>query len=634
MLGRDLVVQKSALADPAWDYVCFAPSQTILMADGGVKRIDQINVGDSAMNHLGKADLVTRVTSRRFKGNLYRVSAYYLPSPTMLVTPDHPVLVVRREQLLCPIPSRMARGLVCTTNNARLSYPCNVCTIPDMPRQPLPEYIRASELRVGDFLCVPIPRQSFEPPTLTLAEFSDSLVTESREGRIRIKVKGQSWDESIPQDIIVNEDFARLCGYFLAEGSLMTSKRRTVAGIQFAFGTHETSYHKDVISLARRVFGKNCTVYPNKYGQSVNICISSRLIGELFQGLFRPNGQGCKVTCLPDFMTKLPLPLQRQMLIGAIRGDGHLGIYDKNRRRGFITYTTISEVLAWQLWGMALRQGLYPALRYNAATGAKHRNPTFTLDLYGTEAMSLDAEIFGKTLDVAQKTKRLCFRDENFLYTPIRLIETEEYVGQVLNLEVEHTHTYVAGGVAVHNCLGHIHKHQNLTENDTGLPPVIYSGSLERIDFGEEVEDKGFCWLNLARGQTTWEFVRVHARPFRTIKVDAREEDDPTAAVVAKIAERDIEGAVVRVLIRLREGQEAALRRREIERALEKAESVAAISTEVERETRIAGAGSTPEALTPLQWTERYFVSKNKSPERVQHLLKAAQALFEDESAS
>jgi exonuclease SbcD len=201
--------------------------------------------------------------------------------------------------------------------------------------------------------------------------------------------------------------------------------------------------------------------------------------------------------------------------------------------------------------------------------------------------------------------------------------------------------------------LGHIHKHQNLTANDSApavetrhpaplrsgdysgasLPPVVYSGSLERIDFGEEVEDKGFCWLNLARGQTTWEFVRVHARPFRTIKVDAREEDDPTAAVIAKIGERDIEGAVVRVLIRLREGQEAALRRREIERALERAESIAAISTEVERETRIAGVGSTPEALTPLQWTERYFVSKNKPPERVQHLLKAAQALFEDESA-
>jgi exonuclease SbcD len=187
--------------------------------------------------------------------------------------------------------------------------------------------------------------------------------------------------------------------------------------------------------------------------------------------------------------------------------------------------------------------------------------------------------------------------------------------------------------------LGHIHKHQNLTANASSLPaggegrtpPVVYSGSLERIDFGEEAEDKGFCWVSLARGATHWEFVKVQARPFRTLHVDAREEDDPTAAVLSEIQRRDIAGAVVRVQIRVREGQEAALRRRDIERALEAAESIAAISVEVERETRLAGLGAAPEALTPLEWTEKYFLSKNKPPERVKQLLRAAQTLFEDE---
>jgi len=186
--------------------------------------------------------------------------------------------------------------------------------------------------------------------------------------------------------------------------------------------------------------------------------------------------------------------------------------------------------------------------------------------------------------------------------------------------------------------LGHIHKHQNLTAGERGdegvggrrIPPVVYSGSLERIDFGEEVEDKGFCWLNLERGGIIWDFVKVHARPFRTIKVDAREEDDPTAVVVAKIQERDVAGAIVRVLIRLREGQETSLRRRAIENALAPASSVAAISTEVERETRVAGLSAAPESLTPLQWAERYFTAKNKSPERVKRLLEAAEELFEE----
>lgn len=176
--------------------------------------------------------------------------------------------------------------------------------------------------------------------------------------------------------------------------------------------------------------------------------------------------------------------------------------------------------------------------------------------------------------------------------------------------------------------LGHIHKHQNLTARDFGLPPVVYSGSVERIDFGEEVEDKGFCWIELERGATRWEFIKVQARPFHTIKIDVRDEADPTAAVIAKIQNRAIEGAIVRVLIRLAESQEAALRRRDIEQALAPAATIAGISAEVERETRVPGVGSAPEALTPAQWLERYFIAKNKSPDRIEQLLKASESLI------
>ena len=183
--------------------------------------------------------------------------------------------------------------------------------------------------------------------------------------------------------------------------------------------------------------------------------------------------------------------------------------------------------------------------------------------------------------------------------------------------------------------LGHIHKHQNLTPaRATGaarLPPIVYSGSLERIDFGEEVEDKGYCWVSLVRGATTWEFRKVHARPFRTIKVDAREEADPTAAVVAEIQARHVAGAVVKVDIQLREGQEASLRRRDLEAALATAANIAAINVEVDRSTRLAGLNVSPESLTPLQWLERYFAMKQKPPERQQRLLRAAETLLSDD---
>jgi exonuclease SbcD len=178
--------------------------------------------------------------------------------------------------------------------------------------------------------------------------------------------------------------------------------------------------------------------------------------------------------------------------------------------------------------------------------------------------------------------------------------------------------------------LGHIHKHQNLTANDPGSPPVVYSGSLERIDFGEEVEDKGFCWVELERGHTKWEFVKVHSRPFVTIKVDAREAADPTSAVLARIEGRDLKGAIVRVSVQLKSHQEASLREREIEKALREAEvsTIAAIGKEVEREVRTALGGASPETLTPAQLVERYFVSKGKTPEEAAQYAKMAESLF------
>lgn len=178
--------------------------------------------------------------------------------------------------------------------------------------------------------------------------------------------------------------------------------------------------------------------------------------------------------------------------------------------------------------------------------------------------------------------------------------------------------------------LGHIHKHQNLTTNDPGSPPVVYSGSLERIDFGEEVEAKGFCWVELERGHTRWEFVKVHSRPFVTIKVDAQEAADPTSAVLARIEGRDLKGAIVRVSVELKSHQEASLREREIEKALREAEvsTIAAISKNVEREVRTALGGVSPETLTPAQLVERYFVSKGKTPEAAAQYAKMAENLF------
>ncbi|MBI4771363.1 MAG: exonuclease SbcCD subunit D [Chloroflexi bacterium] len=177
-----------------------------------------------------------------------------------------------------------------------------------------------------------------------------------------------------------------------------------------------------------------------------------------------------------------------------------------------------------------------------------------------------------------------------------------------------------------HVALGHIHKRQDL--NEGSYPAVVYSGSLERIDFGEEREEKGFCWVELARGATRWQYVDVAARPFVTLRADVRASDDPTAHVLNIVQNRDLAGAVVRVAITLKAGQQAALREREIEHALREASSVT-IAKEVEYEARARLGNLSPETMTPAQLVERYFQDKGVAPERIAGLLQAARSLLQ-----
>jgi exonuclease SbcD len=173
--------------------------------------------------------------------------------------------------------------------------------------------------------------------------------------------------------------------------------------------------------------------------------------------------------------------------------------------------------------------------------------------------------------------------------------------------------------------LGHIHRHQQI--NPGSYPAIVYSGSLERIDFGEEGEDKGFCWVQLSRGQTKWSFETVEARPFQTIKIDGREMDDPTEVVLERLGGVQ-PGAVVRVLVDLRPDQDPLLREREIRSRLDIASSVS-VQRQVDTEVRARLGVESPETLSSLQLIERYLHAREVPAERIEVLLKKTQELID-----
>lgn len=174
--------------------------------------------------------------------------------------------------------------------------------------------------------------------------------------------------------------------------------------------------------------------------------------------------------------------------------------------------------------------------------------------------------------------------------------------------------------------LGHIHKHQVISSR----PLAVYAGSIERVDFGEERDKKGFVLVDVAKGEADYRFKPVAAREFLTVEVTA-DGEDPLAQVLAAIGRHDVSEAVVRLVIHTSPEREGRLPYVEIRKALKDAHVVAAINKQVGREERHRLGAVLAEAMTPREALLHYFKTKNAPDDRQKVLLRYAAQLMEAE---
>jgi exonuclease SbcD len=118
--------------------------------------------------------------------------------------------------------------------------------------------------------------------------------------------------------------------------------------------------------------------------------------------------------------------------------------------------------------------------------------------------------------------------------------------------------------------LGHLHRHQNL--NPTGYPAVVYSGSIERIDFGERNEEKGFCLVSIPeKGKATYEFIPVATRPFIQIDVPLVSGISQTDQIIDAIKKHNIHNAIVKIVYHIPPGKKDLVDLKPIEYACQNA---------------------------------------------------------------
>ncbi len=185
--------------------------------------------------------------------------------------------------------------------------------------------------------------------------------------------------------------------------------------------------------------------------------------------------------------------------------------------------------------------------------------------------------------------------------------------------------------------LGHIHKAQNL--NEGGQPPVIYPGSIERVDFGEAEDDKFFVIATLIPGaptEVTWH--KLPTRPFvdRFVRLTAEMKGkDVTARLIKALGPSEgLEGAIVRLVVAYPRELEAEI---EDARLYEHAQSALAFHL-VKRPEREARArlpqDASLESLSPTELLTLYWRSQHRDEEEIAELQRLAEEVIQSVRAA
>ncbi len=208
-------------------------------------------------------------------------------------------------------------------------------------------------------------------------------------------------------------------------------------------------------------------------------------------------------------------------------------------------------------------------------------------------------------------------------------VQGAEIAGSERTSLIEHEPKFSAAQLALpqidYVALGHIHHPQDRNPGHT--PPVVYSGSIERVTFKEWDDRKGFVLVDIegegAERRTSYSYVDTPARPFVAIQVDAREAPDPTEMILRAIAAQHVDEAIVRVRYHIDEGQTGQIDLDRIRDALKSAQMVAAVERTVDPVERQRRSVVTTESSLEDAMTQYIEQHDNLAPIK-ERLLEAA----------
>lgn len=455
---------------------CYTAGTPVSLADGTTRPIEEICAGDRVLDRHGHEAVVEAAVEKESGGTLRRIALRGGSSFTVTPTHKFPVWAYPRVcQCGCGEPVERGssfKGLHVSRWDTPVEWRSygqrgsnerwDTRRLPSTyePRQKL----EAKDIRVGDYLMVP-----------------------------------RTFDATVPEE---SESFARLLGYYVAEGSVRTLSNERI-GLQFSLHERERdTWATDIVGILAE-HGVHATVVGGGKNRKAVQVTTTRHDGDAFcRKIVALGGRYSAKKRLAASVMTWPVSLKRAFLTGYMRGDGSVSERAEPTRSVTASCATVSADLADQLWLLFAQVGWPCARRVSHPHGkdGRARLPRHDFSVKGHWADDLIRTVYGRTpvRNAESNAKSMIWMDDDYVYYQIKSIEDIASDAPVYGLTVSGDHSYIASGLATYNSLFNAaiatarRRSSPLKVakigNDTFMPPPEYGDKVLRMITQSEMD--------------------------------------------------------------------------------------------------------------------------------------------------
>lgn len=289
---------------------CLPSKEEVVLNYSKWEKINRIQKRIKVMNSAGESTHVVKIYARKYKGNLLYISPFVSPFNSFSITPEHPVLCVKRKWI---------------KGNRISSSKCNWLRVKKGRLLGTePDYVNARELETGDYLIFVV-------------------------------------NKDIKDDKFFSRELMRFLGYYLSEGYIVAKN----GAVAFAFNKNEKKAISELALLIRKLTGKKASQRIRNNVLEMYVC--SRKLAKLLHELC---GRGARNKAISERIMLLPFAKQWQMIETYLIGDGDKY---RRRPKDTETcrITTVSKKLAIHVQQILARGGIFASIRRIFKTNCK-----------------------------------------------------------------------------------------------------------------------------------------------------------------------------------------------------------------------------------------------------------------------